>query len=103
MTVNVDGKPFSLGPGPCPDWAVNYVTFPGVWADDGSDPSRITDSSESEPPVEVDVQPVVEVEKPQQRESKAVWLEYAHSQGIEIPEDATKAEVMEIVNVRERG
>lgn len=83
MTVHTDRGPRFVGPGPVDDTIAALITNPRVW--------------ESEPPVEVDVQPVVEVEKPQQRESKAVWLEYARSLGIEIPEGATKAEVIGMV------
>ena len=76
VTVVVDGVPFSFGPGPCPDWAADRISFPGVWVEC----------------------PDPEGGRPSGSDPKAVWLNYAQSLGLPVDESMTKKQIVGAVN-----
>jgi hypothetical protein len=93
-----DGTSAVFGPADeLPDWAVDAIRNPDVWADDGeaesaaADPS--TSGSEQEP----------ELEEPPLHgagSGRDAWAEYAEHLGVEVDEDMSRADIVDAVRNR---
>lgn len=84
-----DGRSHHFGPADVvPDWAVDRITFPGVWAD--SPDTGATGAPVDTPPVDdTDSDDNADAgetspERPAQNATKAVWEAYADSLGLDV-------------------
>ena len=83
---NIDGESFTFGPGDdLPEWAEAAIENPDVWADEDIDEDDV-DTGGGEPP------------RTGAGSGRANWAAYAESLGIEVPDGASRDEIIDLVD-----
>lgn len=82
------GLPVVIGPADTvPEWAASLITNPGAWAGDSEAADEADEAS---------------IPRPDGRAGRDTWAEYAQSIGLEIDDDATKADIKAAVDAAQR-